>query len=165
MKKLILAIIFSFVCLSVFMPVGMLQFPFVESVCEAGEKDEIKTIENRLLGEWKIASNKCTKNGKLTFYKNNKYKIFETDNKGTGSGYTGKYKLNTSTDPVTIDLCLGECGGPGSEWTTRFGILRFISDKKMEIRTSPDSNHPKSFSKDKDECYTLMLTKKGKGKI
>jgi len=165
MKRIILTIIFSFVCLSVFISGSILQFPFAESVCEAGQKGKTKAIENRLLGEWEMASNECTKDGKLTFYKNNKYKIFQTDNKGTGSGYTGKYILNATTGPVTIDLCLGECGRPGSEWTTRFGILRFVSDNKMEIRTSPNSNYPKSFSKDKNECHTLMLTKKEKGKI
>ena len=78
---------------------------------------------------------------------------------GMGVGRKGRYELDLSTDPVRIDLCLGNCGEPGSEWTTLFGILRFHTEDRLEIRTSPDSNYPEKFSRKECDKYTMMLTR------
>jgi hypothetical protein len=53
--------------------------------------------------------------------------------------------LDASQEPYAIDLCVGECSAPGSEWTTTFGILRFISNNEAEIHFDPSGQRPASF--------------------
>jgi hypothetical protein len=117
-----------------------------------------ENIAQKILGEWVIVPYNGVESGKIVFYDNGRYKSSEKHTDGVGVGKEGEYKLELSADPVRIDLCLGECGKPGSEWTTLFGILRFHDDDTLEIRTSPDSNYPKKFSK-KQNDYTMMLTR------
>jgi hypothetical protein len=74
-------------------------------------------------------------------------------------GKKGEYKLNSNVSPITIDICLGECGNAGAEWTTCFGILRVLPNDTLEILTSPDSNYPTSFPDDTSGEYTMILTR------
>ena len=76
---------------------------------------------------------------------------------GSGGGTEGEYRLDCDVLPTTIILCLGKY--PGSEWTNRYGIIQIISDDKMEILTSPDSNYPQEFPEDKTSEYTMILTR------
>jgi hypothetical protein len=117
-----------------------------------------ESTAQKILGEWVIVPSNWVASGTIVFYDNGRYKSNEKRTDGIGVGREGEYILDLSADPVRIDLCLGECGKPGSEWTTLFGILRFHDDGTLEIRTSPDSNYPKKFSKKQDD-YTMMLTR------
>jgi hypothetical protein len=117
------------------------------------------TVSVRLVGKWDIAPYNDVKSGTMVFYDNGTYSVDEKRTDGLGVGRKGQYKLDLSTDPVRIDICLGNCGVSGSEWTTLFSILRFHSDDRLEIRTSPDSNYPKKFSKKEGDDYTMMLTR------
>lgn len=135
--------------------------PFPESVLDHNMDNiyQPKEITQLIVGKWEIAPNKRASKGSITFDKNGSYEMHEQFHDGTGVGTKGEYKLNTDLKPSRIDLCLGECGKPGSEWTTRFGIIRVLSNEKLEIFTSPDGKYPSGFSDDTSDEYTMILTK------
>ncbi|MBN2322613.1 MAG: hypothetical protein JXQ30_02665 [Spirochaetes bacterium] len=114
------------------------------------------SVAEKIIGEWEMAPYNGVVSGKITFSKNGTYESSEKHTDGIGVGKKGQYKIDASVTPVRIDLCLDKCGAPGSEWTTLFSILRFHSNDELEIRMSPDSNHPKEFAKKGDD-YTMML--------
>ena len=113
----------------------------------------------KFVGKWNMAPNKRAQSGSIEFKANGTYEMKEKLADGTGVGTKGEFKIATVNEPFRIDLCVDKCGKPGSEWTTRFGIFRFLSDNKLEIRTSPDGKYPTEFSKDKSEEYTMVLTR------
>ena len=119
----------------------------------------VKDVAQIILGEWKIAENGRAKSGTIIFNSNGLYEMDEKLQDGDRVGTKGGYKLNLDISPYTIDLCVGQCGAPGSEWTTRFGILRVISNDKIEIRTSPDGNYPTDFSVDPTDAYAMVLSR------
>jgi hypothetical protein len=125
------------------------------SLKEGAPKDIARTI----VGKWEMAANKRATKGSISFDTNGAYELQESLQDGTEVGAKGEYNLDTSSTPIRIDLCLDKCGKPGSEWTTRFGILRILSGEKMEIRTSPDGKYPSSFSDDTNEEHTMILTR------
>ena len=77
------------------------------------------------------------------------------DDQSTGSTLTGEYKFDVSGEIYAIDLCVGECGRPGSEWTTQVGILRFISEDEMEIQFSPEGKQLTQFTPKENDFYFL----------
>jgi hypothetical protein len=113
----------------------------------------------KFVGKWNLAPNKRAQSGAIEFKANGTYEMTEKLADGTGVGTKGQFKITAASEPYRIDLCLDKCGKPGSEWTTRFGIFRFLSDNELEIRTSPDGKYPSEFSKDKTEDYTMILTR------
>jgi hypothetical protein len=119
----------------------------------------VKDVAQIILGEWQIAENSHAKSGMINFKSNGLYEMDEKLQDGDRVGTKGGYKLNLDVSPYTIDLCVGQCGVPGSKWTTRFGILRVISNNKIEIRTSPDGNYPADFSVDPTDAYYLVLSR------
>jgi len=112
-----------------------------------------------ILGEWNLEPNKRSTEGSIVFSSSGTYELSEKHHDGVGVGVKGEYRLDAKSSPARIDLCLNKCGGAGSEWTTRFGIIRILSEKKVEIRTSPDANYPSAFSEDKSGEYTMILTR------
>jgi hypothetical protein len=120
---------------------------------------ESKDVTQLIVGKWEIAPNKRVSKGSITFDKNGSYAMHEQLQDGSGVGTKGEYRLNSNVTPVKIDLCLDECGKPGSEWTTRFGIIRILSNEKLEIHTSPDGKYPSDFSDDTSSEYTMILTR------
>ena len=118
-----------------------------------------KDIAQLIIGKWEIAPNKRAASGDITFDDKGNYEMNEIFHDGTGVGKKGEYKLNSDVSPVTIDICLGKCGQPGSEWTTYFGILRVLSNDKIEIYTSPTSKYPSDFPDDTKGEYTMILTR------
>ncbi|MCK4414169.1 MAG: OmpA family protein [Candidatus Eisenbacteria sp.] len=127
---------------------------------DASVKEGIsEDVTQLIVGEWEIAPNKRASKGSITFDENGSYVMHEQLHDGTGVGTKGEYRLNSNVTPVRIDLCLDKCGKPGSEWTTRFGIMRVLANDKLEIHTSPDSKHPSNFSDDTSDEYTMMLTR------
>jgi len=125
----------------------------------AQQTTTVKDVAQIILGEWQIAENGRAKSGMIIFNSNGLYEMDEKLQDGDRVGTKGGYKLNQDTSPYTIDLCVGQCGAPGSEWTTRFGILRVISNDKIEIRTSPDGNYPVDFSVDPTDKYYMILNR------
>jgi len=123
------------------------------------QAESVKDVSKIILGEWKIAENGRAKSGTIIFNSNGLYEMDEKLQDGDRVGTKGGYKLNQDASPYTIDLCVGQCGAPGSEWTTRFGILRVISNDKIEIRTSPDGNYPADFSVDFTDEYYMALSR------
>ena len=123
------------------------------------EKGISKDITQLIVGKWEIAPNKRVSKGSITSDKNGSYTMHEQLQDGSGVGTKGEYKLNSNVTPAKIDLCLDKCGKPGSEWTTRFGIMRVLSNEKLEIRTSPDGKYPSGFSDDTSDEYTMILTR------
>ena len=123
------------------------------------QEDVVQDLSKLILGKWQIAENGRAKSGTITFQANGLYEMDEKLQDGSGVGTKGGYKLNPKITPYTIDLCVGQCGAPGSEWTTRFGILKVVSNNKIEIRTSPDANYPTDFSTDPLDEYYMVLTR------
>ncbi|MCJ7819851.1 MAG: OmpA family protein [Bacteroidales bacterium] len=101
-----------------------------------------KDVAQLILGTWEMAPNKRASKGSITFDQGGTYEMNEKLQDGAGVGTKGEYNVNSSVKPVKIDLCLDKCGTPGSEWTTRFGIMRVLSNEKVEIHTSPDGKYP-----------------------
>jgi hypothetical protein len=132
---------------------------YVDAGKTAPREEAPKEIADLLVGRWDIAPTEVYPSGYMVFYAEGTYEMVQMGADGVGAGTKGEYKLDTTVDPVRIDLCLDKCGKPGSEWTTRFGIIRVLSNGKLEIRTSPDSNHPSTFSDDPADLYTMILTR------
>lgn len=118
-----------------------------------------KDLAQLILGTWEMVPNKRALKGSITFDQGGTYEMNEKLQDGSGVGTKGEYKLDTGVTPEKIDLCLGKCGKPGSEWTTRFGIMRVLSNEKVEIHTSPNSKYPSEFSNDTSEEFTMILTR------
>ena len=131
----------------------------IDTQSSSQQEDTVKDISKIILGEWRIAENGRAKSGMISFQSNGLYEMDEKLQDGSAVGTKGGYKLNQDTSPYTIDLCVGQCEAPGSEWTSRFGILRIISNDKVEIRTSPDANYPTDFSVDPTDEYCMMLNR------
>lgn len=115
-------------------------------------------LEKTLLGTWVIDFFGDLPDGGLVFRSDGTYTRSDTDTKGVSSAVTGPYELDTSVEPYALDLCIEKCGGPGSEWTTLFCILRFLPDGTMEIRMSPDGKRPAEFAEKPGE-NTWLLTR------
>ncbi len=112
-----------------------------------------------IIGKWEIAPSTCVESGDITFDEFGMYDLNEKYYDGSDGGTEGEYKLNCNVSPAKMCLCLGNCDQPGSEWTTRFGIIRILPDNKLEICTSPDGNYPPDFCDDKMDKYTMILTR------
>lgn len=111
-----------------------------------------------MVGEWEIAPYDGVLSGRVVFNPNGTHNTEEKHTDGHGAGRKGGYVLDISCSPARVQLCVGECGIPGSEWTTLFSIVRFHSEDSMEIRFSPDGTYPAEFAKGDDD-YTMMLTR------
>ncbi|MCK5050116.1 MAG: hypothetical protein KAS53_00145 [Candidatus Cloacimonetes bacterium] len=123
---------------------------------DAEVKEDISQI---IIGKWKIAPTTRVASGDITFDKYGMYDLNEKFHDGSGSGTKGEYKINCNVSPAKMCLCLGNCDQPGSELTTRFGIIRILPDNKLEICTSPDGNYPSDFCDDKMSENTMILTR------
>lgn len=117
------------------------------------QKSKTDTIE----GKWQLSPNKRVKSGTITFYGNHTYLLEENLQDGDKISRKGEYKINSKTSPARIDICLGKCGIPGSEYTTGFGIFRFLPGGKLEIRSSPDGKYPSQFDNSKADEYTMIM--------
>ena len=116
-------------------------------------------IETSLIGTWVYVPDKYILDGEITFNEDGTYTKSELDKDSVRAGLTAHYVLDKSSQPYKIQLCLGECGAPGSEWTTSFGIVRFLTEDSLEIKFSPDGNYPVEFSPEK-ERYTTFMNRK-----
>ena len=111
-----------------------------------------------IIGHWSIAPNQDRIKGTLIFNDDGTYERNETDKNNTSYSVKGPYKINEKQQPCAIDLCLVQCGGAGSEWTTMFGILRFLDNGQLEIQFSSSSERPKTFPQ-KPDLGTYLLTR------
>lgn len=99
----------------------------------------------RLVGEWIVAGKYGMGDGEAVFKADMTYTLKEIHPDGTAVTHKGEYRLDSSTQPCSIDLCVGKFSNAGSEWMTTFGILRFISDEEAEIHFDPSGQRPGSF--------------------
>jgi hypothetical protein len=118
--------------------------------------DEIPSL---IIGEWTMLDENGNLKVSLVFKDSHNYEMTEVRDEGMKVGRKGEYKLAVSSEPYAIDLCLEKCDSPGSEWTTYFGIIRFLSKDEIEIRTSPSSTRPAEFDA-ADKEYTMILSRK-----
>ena len=145
---------------SLFRPVpGPVQGPNGSSRDAPDQEDVSKDIAQLIVGKWTIAPNTRAAQGTIVFNRNGSYELQEQLADATGVGTKGGFKLNSRVTPATIDLCLGKCDEPGSEWTTRFGIIRVLPGGQLEIRTSSDGKYPSGFSDDTSDEQTMILTR------
>ena len=112
-----------------------------------------------LIGTWTYVPDKFILDGEITFDEDGIYTKSELDKDSVRAGLTAHYVFDKSAQPYKIQLCLGECGAPGSEWTTSFGIVRFLTADSVEIRFSPDGNYPTEFNPEPDQ-YTRFMNRK-----
>jgi hypothetical protein len=118
--------------------------------------DEIPSL---IIGEWTMLDENNNLKVSLIFKDPYNYEMTEARDDGMKVSRKGEYKLYVSEKPYAIDLCLEKCGAPGSEWTTYFGIIRFLSKDEIEIRTSPSGTRPSEFNA-ADKEYTMILSRK-----
>jgi len=109
-----------------------------------------QSLDEVLVGTWLMESNgEGLIGGDLVFTENGKYQFEKTFPGDTRATESGCFRLDTRDDPAKLILCLGDCGGVGSEWTTCYCLARLDKVGRLEILISPDSNFPKKFPKDK----------------
>lgn len=137
----------------IFIFIGLVLF-FIPKI-ECGQEDPA----SKILGEWIVDGKYGTGDGEAVFKDDMTYTLIEIHPDGTAVTHKGQYRIDTSTEPWAIDLCVGKFSNPGSEWVTTFGILRFISDHEAEVHFDPSGKRPSSFDGAKDE-NTHKLTKK-----
>ena len=106
-----------------------------------------ESVGQTIIGHWSIAANQARTKGTLIFNDNGTYERIETDKNNSSHSVKGPYKINEMQDPCAIDLCLDKCGGPGSEWTTMFGILRFLDDGQWKSSSHPAVKDLRHFPK------------------
>jgi hypothetical protein len=123
---------------------------------EEVNSDEIPSL---IIGEWTTLDENGNLKVSLIFKDPHNYEMIEARDDEMKVGRKGEYKLNVNSEPYAIDLCLEKCDSPGSEWTTYFGIIRFLSKDEIEIRTSPSSTRPAEFDA-ADKEYTMILSRK-----
>lgn len=128
----------------------------VEAEAETGATVD---LSHMVLGKWNLLSSERVVSGHVTFSPNGMYEMREEHGDGTGVTREGQYSLDESASPARIELCLGDCGGEGSQWTSIFGIVRALSDKKVEMRFSEDGNYPVEFSSGGSGGVTQMLAR------
>ena len=116
-------------------------------------------ITQHILGKWEIAPNKRASEGYIVFDVNGTYEMYEKFHDGMGVTKIGEYLIYSNATPVKIEICLEKCNNSGAEWTTLFGIIRAISNDKLEIHISADSKHPTEFSDDKNDERTMILSR------
>ena len=145
-KKLALYILF-------FVLVGL---PLVMADLPVHAQDDLSQL---ILSKWTLAPNKRAAEGSIVFSDNGFYELSEKFHDGAKVGTKGQYLLNEKSSPTKIDLCVGKCGKPGSEWTTRFGIIRVLSEGKLEIHTSKTEKHPTAFPNDPTGEYSMILSR------
>jgi hypothetical protein len=131
--------------------------PAEDTAATAVGKTEKKT-EPSLIGEWNLKPGEYRTRGSITFREDGTYSKTEWDPEGVGATISGEYKIDRSREPFAIDLCLEKCDGPGSEWTTHYGIFKFRDDGTVVIQLSPDAKRPTAFA-DEPNLYTLILTR------
>ena len=107
--------------------------------------DLSEDIDQIIVGKWNLEPNKVFSSGTILFDEHNRYEMNQKPRTSSGFGTKGEYQLNCNAVPMQIDLCLDQCGKAGSEWTTRFGIIRVLSVDKLEIHISRNSEHPTEF--------------------
>jgi len=99
----------------------------------------------KLLGKWIVAGKYGKGDGEAEFKADMTYTLKEIHTDGTAVTHKGEYRLDASSEPYAIDLCVGKFSNAGSEWGTTFGILRFLSDDEIEIHFDPSGKRPVSF--------------------
>ncbi|MDW7761130.1 MAG: hypothetical protein SCM96_10900 [Acidobacteriota bacterium] len=114
---------------------------------------------SKLLGDWIVTSKYGTSGGEAVFREDMSYTLTEHHPDGTAVTHKGEYKLDLSTEPWAIDLCVGKFSNPGSEWVTTVGILRFLSDDEAEIHFDPGGKRPQSFDAVTDQNTHRMKRK------
>ena len=115
-------------------------------------------IPSLIIGEWTMHDENGNLKVSLIFKDQHNYEMTEARDGEMKVGRKGEYKLDVTSEPYAIDLCLEKCGAPGSEWVTYFGIIRFLSKDEIEIRTSPTGTRPDDFDA-ADKEYTMILSR------
>lgn len=111
-----------------------------------------------LLGHWQADNPDDLPPGEIEFRPDHHYTMTEFRDATTRVTREGEYRLDASSMPNTIDLCLGDCDQPGSEFVTLYGIFKFDSADKALIEFSSTDRRPTAFASEPNE-YTLILTR------
>jgi hypothetical protein len=154
MRKFYYFIFFS-VALSILIP-SLAKGEILSKQLEAVPSDEIPSL---IIGQWTMLDENGNLKVSLIFKDLHTYEMTEYQDGKMRVGRKGEYKLDVTSEPYAIDLCLEKCGAPGSEWVTYFGIMRFLSKDEIEIRTSPTGTRPDDFDA-ADKEYTMVLARK-----
>jgi len=117
--------------------------------------DTTATAEPSLIGEWTMITADTIPAGSLIVREDGTYTRGDNN-----ASVTGPYVLDTSKSPYALDLCLGECGAPGSEWTTLFCIFRFHTADTLELRHSPTDKRYTEFTDKADENTIFYVLRK-----
>lgn len=116
-------------------------------------------ISQYIIGTWEMTPNEYVLSGTIEFRKDGTYEMYQQMS-DAGVTTKGEYHIDGSTNPPRIDLCLEKCDTPGSEWTTRFCIVRMLEGDKLEIQSSPNGNYPAAFSDEKDDVHSMLMSRK-----
>ncbi len=119
--------------------------------------DTTTIIEPSLIGEWIMITADTIPAGFLIVREDGTYT--RGDN---SASVTGPYVLDMSQSPYALDLCIGECGGPGSKWTTLVCIFRFHTADTLELRHSPTDKRYTEFAEKADENTKFYVLKTAK---
>ena len=135
------------------------------TACTAPSKPARKSFD-RHVGTWSFE--KDGRKGKLILKENKEFalevdgKKYDTKNfkNSQGKEMEFHYVLNPNKNPVPIYLYTFEKADPEHTKKGVRGILRFLSDNKMEARLSLDPNKPRYNSFDaKDTTNTVVLVR------
>lgn len=143
----------------VLMSAAVLAAPAAPLAGDLAKESNPPSIQDALIGDWEILPNARLETGGLVFKANGTYERSETPRGSTPHTVKGSYLLNEKQVPCAIDLCLGDCGGAASQWTTLFGIVRLLDSDKAEMYFPPDGKRPASFPESDCEGRYLLVRK------
>jgi len=112
-----------------------------------------------LLAEWNQLPKGESPGGGLIIRDDGTYTRWDDHPDVKGASVTGPYEVDLAVTPHTLDLCVGECGAPGSEWTTLFCIFQLHGADTLEVRFAPDGNRRDAFVGETDQD-TYFYTRK-----
>ncbi|MFH2056737.1 MAG: hypothetical protein ABIJ61_12325, partial [bacterium] len=112
-----------------------------------------------IVGVWTVVKSENVLEGELTLNEDGSFSKMEMHKDSVRAGMEGKYLFDNTQQPFAIDICLGECGAPGSEWTTTHGILRFLNADRIEIRWSDTDKRPTEFAAEPDYNTVILVRK------
>jgi len=123
--------------------------------CATPPQQQISDVKNKLIGEWSSVD-QSGKQGSFIFYKDGNADMVIEGKPMEDENIKLIYFFDSSKEPMELDLIYVD--NFNNEWVLMRGIVQFLTDNKIKIRSFFNDNRPEGFLA-KDDNNTLILLK------